>query len=459
MTMMQRLSRPLAGLFVLMATSTAFAFQFSRVELGVWNDPAFKKAFAESYMAETDIEPRITERERKQMMEVLELISANQKDTAEDKLRRMRNDASSAVFDFIQANIYFTSDRLDEAADTYRIAVEKFPKFRRAHKNLGIVCMRQLKYREAAASLSRVIELGGGDGLTYGLLGFAYANIEDHIAAESAYRMATLLDPRTIDWKMQLARTFFKQTRYADASSLLATLLEQTPDRTDLWLLQANAFIGLNQPMRAAENFEIVDRLGGSTVETLQMLGDIYINETLFERAVDTYIRAMALDPQSKVDRPLRAAALLVAQSEYDETLRLLDAIDAQRAGRLDDKARKDMLKLRSRIAVARGAGEEEFGVLREIVRIDPMDGEALILLGQYYGRAGDMEQAIFQFERAASIDDFTAEAKKEHGRLLVKQGKYAEALPLLRAALSLKPRESLKTYVHQVEQVARSKG
>ena len=104
MTMIQRLSLSIAGLVVLMSTSSASAFQFSATELSVWNDPAFKKAFAESYMAETDIEPRITERERKQVQEVLELISANQADAAEDKLRRYRNDASSAVFDFIQAN-------------------------------------------------------------------------------------------------------------------------------------------------------------------------------------------------------------------------------------------------------------------------------------------------------------------------------------------------------------------
>ena len=42
-------------------------------------------------------------------------------------------------------------------------------------------------------------------------------------------------------------------------------LLEENPTSSMLWLLQANAFIGLEQPLRAAENFEMVDALGKST--------------------------------------------------------------------------------------------------------------------------------------------------------------------------------------------------
>ena len=41
------------------------------VQLKIWNDPAFQKQFAESYLAETEIEPRVTVDERKQMQKVL----------------------------------------------------------------------------------------------------------------------------------------------------------------------------------------------------------------------------------------------------------------------------------------------------------------------------------------------------------------------------------------------------
>ena len=119
---------------------------------------------------------------------------------------------------------------------------------------MALIYIRQSDFPKALPALTRVVELGGADSLTYGLLGFAYASVEDHLAAESAYRMAILMDPQTLDWKMGLARSLFKQERYAEAVALCDRLIADHPDRADLWLLQANAFIGLKQPLKAAEN-------------------------------------------------------------------------------------------------------------------------------------------------------------------------------------------------------------
>ncbi|MFN9909722.1 MAG: tetratricopeptide repeat protein, partial [bacterium] len=67
--------------------------------------------------------------------------------------------------------------------------------------------------------------------------------------------MALLLDPKSKDWQLGLARTFFKQERWADAIALTQRLIAEKPAQTDLWLLQANAFIGSGQPMKAAQNY------------------------------------------------------------------------------------------------------------------------------------------------------------------------------------------------------------
>jgi tetratricopeptide (TPR) repeat protein len=93
--------------------------------------------------------------------------------------------------------------------------------------------------------------------------------------------------------------------------------------------------------------------------------------------------------------------------------------------------------------------------ILEEIVRLDPLEGETLILLGQFYATT-DMEKAIFYFERAAALEAFEASAKLRHGQLLVKNGKYQEALPLLKRAYELKPREEVQRYTEQVERAAR---
>jgi tetratricopeptide (TPR) repeat protein len=436
----------------------ADASPLSGAELETWNDPAFKKQYTESYIAETDIEPRLTTIEREQMQNILELIASDRMDKATALIEKHRGEAASAVFDFTLGNIYFQQEQLDQATAAYEIAVQKYPKFRRAWRNLGLSYVRESQFDKALTALTRVVELGGDDAITYGLIGFAYASVDNPTSAESAYRTAILLDPQTMDWKMGLARSLFKQERFAEAVALCDTLIAKHPDRADLWLLQANAYLGLKQPLSAAENYEFIDRLGKSTADTLSMLGDIYINEEIFDLAVNAYLRAMDQSPPSPPDRAIRAAKVLTARGALSQTQQLIERIEAVYGDQLDTSKRKDLLKLRARLAVANGASDEEVRVLEQIVALDPLDGEALILLGQHSSRAGEIEKAIFYYERAASLEAFEADAKVRHAQLLVKTGHYEAALPLLRRAQQLKPRDNIQDYLEQVERVAKGR-
>jgi tetratricopeptide (TPR) repeat protein len=428
-------------------------------QLAVFTDADFERRFAESYAAETDIEPKLADPEKKQMLEVLKFIQAEKMGEAAALIEQTRTPTSSAVFDFTLANIYFQDEKFDKALTEYANAVQKFPKFRRAWRNLALIHVRNGDVVKALPALTKVVELGGGDSMTYGLMGFAYSANDNPIAAESAYRMAILLDPATRDWKLGLAKSYFKQKRFADAVALTSELIAETPDAADLWLLQANAYIGQGQAMKAAQNYEVVDQLGKTTVESLNMLGDIYINEALYDNAVSCYERALAKTPRGAAERPIRAAKVMVARGAVIEAERLLGAVEKTYGTELAEADRKEMLKMKARMAVAKGAGDEEARILEEIVAIDPLDGEALILLGQYNGRKGDVEKAIFLYERAAKIEKVEADAKVRHAQLLVGQQRYSEALPLLRSAQQLKPRENIQQYLEQVERASKQRG
>jgi len=461
----------LAGLLAFIPVSGSIAAQdaapqelkpapLAAEKLDLLADPSVRAMIAASYLAESDIEPRVTEPERVIMAEVLELIGTEQTTAAMERLRKEIEAApnANALFDFTLANILFQQEKLEEAAPAYEKAVEKFPKFRRAWKNLALIRVRQSQFQQAVPALVRVISLGGGDATTYGLLGYSYSSVEDYLAAETAYRMAIMLDPATMDWKLGLARAFFKQERYAEAVALTNKLIEDNRERVDLWLLQANAYIGLNEPAEASRVYEIVDLLGGSTPESLNTLADIYTNQELYELAGATYVRAMELDKSGKPDRAIRAAKVLAARSAFAETRLVIESLEKIYGDKLDTEARKDLLKLSARLAVAQGASEEEVKVLMEIVELDPLDGEALILLGQQSARSGDNEKAIFYYERAAAIEKFEADAKVRHAQLLVGAGKYDEALPLLRRAQQINFRENIQEYLNQVEKAAKSR-
>jgi tetratricopeptide (TPR) repeat protein len=428
-------------------------------QVAIWRDPMFQQRFADSYLAETDIEPGpLTDDEREAMQAVVGLRADNQLDKAIAAMRERTGPTANAVFDLTLAKLLLERERNDEAAVAYRVAVEKCPRFRRAWNDLGLIHYRQGDHKAAAQAFGRVIELGGASPVIYGLLGFSHANNDDALAAESAFRMASMLDPTTIDWRMGLAHSLFKQRRFAEAASLFGTLIAQQPDRGDLWMRQAQAYLGMNETDKAAENLELVDRLGQSTAETLDTLGNIYVNDELFDLAAGAYERAIAKDGKGGLAIALRAAKAFAARSATAETQRLLDRLAALPAEQIDASTKKDVLRLRARVAMASGGGEEEAKVLEQIVAMDPLDGDALIKLGQYYQRAGQFEEAVFRYERAEGINEFEGDAKVRHAQLLVGQGKYAEALPLLRRAQAIQPRDNIQQYLEQVERVAQGR-
>lgn len=422
-----------------------------------WTDPDFQKRFLGSFGVNADIEPSVTAVERETLQEILPLF-ADDIEAAAAKLAEVTTPQSSAVFDFTLGNVRFQQGDLEQAAAHYEAAIEKFPSFRRAHKNLGLIRVRNGDFGAAIRSLSKVIELGGGDALSYGMLGYAYMNSEQYVSAESAYRRAALLEPDTLDWKMGLTQSVFKQSKHGEAVSLTEELIRKYPDRADFWLLQANAYIGLGQPLKAAENFELVQRMGKASVQSLKTLGDIYVNEELWDLAARSYRLAIEMKPDQPVSRPVNWVKILAQRGALPQARELLATIKRTAGDNLDDTARKDLLKLEARLALSEGEAGGAVDVLEEIVALDPLDGEALMLLGQHYARTGDLDRAIFYYERAESIDEVEAEANLRHAQLLVNSGKYQEAIPLLKRVQEIDPREDVSRYLEQVERVARAR-
>jgi tetratricopeptide (TPR) repeat protein len=436
------------------AASEAFAAGPGSVA-PVLQEAEYRRRFAESYLAESEVEPRLTSAERDQIQEILGLVAAERLPEALELLGKRSAASGNAVFDFTTGNIHFQREELGPAEEAFGRAVAKFPRFRRAWRHLGLVRLRRGAWASAVAALSRTVELGGGDAVTAGLLGFAHASAGNPLAAETAYRQAILLDPKTLDWKLGLGRSLFQQARYPEAVSLFDGLLAEHPDRAELWLAQGEAYARMQRPVQAAQNFEVADRLGAASKDCLENLGDIYANEGLFDLAVGAYLRALAKDLAASPKRALRAARFLASRALPVETRALLDGIQAACGDRLAASASKEILMLRARVAAAEQAGEEEVRLLEEIVALDPQDGEALLQLGQLRARTGDAESAILLFERAAALEAFESDAKVRHAQLLVGQGRYAQALPLLRRAQTLKPRDSLRDYLDQVERAA----
>jgi len=441
-----------------------------------WDDPSFVKSFIGSYGVKAEAEPTVTREEAQFLGRLVEQIKADLPGAVRSLQSAMKPDSSGA-FDFTLANLQLQQGRLaqtpadrkanyDAAILHYEAAIKKFPGFLRAHKNLGLVYAEQQRFPEALTALTRALELGGEDGNAYGVMGYCYLNASKHLSAKVAYSKALLFAPDNVNWKIGYAECLRRLEEHREAAGLFDELILNAPDDASYWLYQADAFHRLGQDDRAAQNYEVVRRMGKGGPQVLNLLGDIYSNLGLLELAFGAYQEAFDREPTQDLTRPLRSVEILTGYGRHQDAETLLERIRQKAADRLSATQQLDSLRLAARIQLATKRETEAIKTLEQIVAREPMDGESLLLLGDGYAclRGDDPQQrreqiakAVLYYERAEKIARHAHRALIQHAQLLVAEQEYTKALPLLRRAQQLEPRDTVARYLEQVERIAKT--
>ena len=423
--------------------------------LQFWNKPEFVNKFMATYGVKSEVEPKISADENDLFEKLIPLIQSNPNQAIATLVAEITPE-SSAALEFTLGNLYVQSNDYPRAIVQYRAAIKKFPDFQRAHMNLGVVLIQNNQHAEAQKELARTLELGGEDGNIYGLLGYCHLIGENFLSAEAAYRKALLFSPDKNDWKLGLAQCQLQQHKYGESVALFGEMIQKNPDNADYWLHQANGYLGLAESQKAATNYEIVRRMGKADSKVLNQLGDIYVNEGTYKLAYDAYREAVTLDKAKETAPPIRAVDILISVGEYDHASALLENIREIRKSEFGEEDHLKVLQLEARLLLAKGEEAKAITALEQIVEKDPLDGESLLILADYYGRNDKSEEAGLYFQRAEQIDDFEVRAKIAHAQFHVSRSAYAKAVPLLKSAQSKRPRDSVQRYLNQVEKLAR---
>jgi Flp pilus assembly protein TadD len=423
-----------------------------------FKDPAFARSFLGGYGVKADIEPKFDPTKTNEVAFYREVAAVMQEDLAKAAylISTNLNADANPVFDYTLGTILLQNGESGKAIKHLEEAIAKFPTFLRAWKNLGMAHVRAGNFSEAIKPFTRVVELGGVDGQLYGLLGYCYMNGERYLPAEAAYRNAMIFMPDHKDWKMGLIKCLIGQSKLPEAGRMVAEMLAKDPNDASLWALQASVFTQQEDYASAAVNYEILRKLGKIEFRQLMVLGDIYMSRDARDLALEVYLEGVDKEEPGKAERSVRAASILASRGAFTEAEQLARKIRALHGGKIQADDDLKLLKVTSKSAFARGDADEAVQVLEKVIEKNPVDGEALLMVGDHYYKRQEFEKAEFRFDLAGRINGFEADALVKKAQIKVKQQKYTLAVEELRKAQKLKPRDSVQRYLEAVERMLR---
>ena len=181
-------------------------------------------------------------------------------------------------------------------------------------------------------------------------------------------------------------------------------------------------------------------------------MGDLYHNLGLHNPSLVNYELALGKKEKLSLSRFVRVARILIRRGSYQDGFSYLEKIDRAFGNSYSNEERKDVQLLQAEVLKAVGKKEMSEKILREIVETNPLEGKALIMLGQYAWENKEHIQATLYFERAAKTKESKVQALIEHARMRVSTRDYEQAVLLLQEVQILDPQPRVDRYLKSIQ-------
>ena len=417
---------------------------------------AFRKRFIASYGINESIEPKLESKDRKLYEAALPHIQENPREAIRIVEEGLPKEPIKPAFQFLLGNLYYQIQDHQNSKQALIRAVNAFPAFRRAYRTLGLIYIQSENYPESVDVWRKVIELGGGDAQSYGLLAYSHLSMEKFTSALAAYRQALIFKPESKDFRRGQVHCLLALESHAEASGLLEELIEDEPMETDFWLMQANLFLKQSRYQDAIANLEIVRTMEKVEYKELQLLGDLYLQEGMSKHSLDAYTSALKMlarfDNASNWIKPLK---IYTQRSHLSEARQYLKTLEQILPAKTQEHHKETLLVAEGALAMESGDTATTLNILLPVVKANPMQGEALLIVGRAYHQDDKPEEAEFHFERARSIPEVQQKALIALGRLQISKGDIEKSLGFFQDAYRITPNEALSKYIKRLEQYA----
>ena len=284
----------------------------------------------------------------------------------------------------------------------------------------GLLLAENHQYAEAVKQFE-AIPVGDRDFAVCQNLGLAYSRLRQHEEAQRAFEQALRLDPSNPEPYFTIGLDLLDGRNPDQAVYPLTQAHQKAPQRVDIACALMEALLQTRQLVRAGDLLAEVRARAPNDAAVMETEGDLYVAEGEEAKALDSYRRALQLNPENLSARLSLAKAYLrldqiaQAKTEFEKVLR-------------SDPTNADAHAGLGRIALRAGQEDLALGELSAALRQDPNELDANEDLAAIRTRRSEFVEAEGFLERLVRLEPNKARYHYQLGRVLLKLGKAAEA-------------------------------
>ena len=301
--------------------------------------------------------------------------------------------------------------------------------------NRAVELQRQEQWPEAADAWRKFLELEPSHANAHANLGAVLSRLGQYEEAVRSYDNALRLNPRLTDALFNLGVAHYRAGQFAKAAEAFNRFLASRPDAWQAQQMLGLALVELGRDEDAAPLLEAALKSNPQDASLLFGLGLAYLRMKRPE--VKTVIERLAATTNGEPFAHLLRGQNCLADSDFQNAVEALEA-----AAKLSD----DLPRLHFSLGVAylrTGRNQEAIRAFERELRRMPHDYWTLYYLAFLHDAEGRLDAARESAQLALALQPRSADAGALLGKVLLKQGKAAEAVPPLEIAVAQNPNDA----------------
>lgn len=310
----------------------------------------------------------------------------------------------------------------------------------------GQLLLRTGHRTEALAALQQAVQAAHGDPHAYFEVAEALRASGAYADAITYYRRGLEVDPRSRHGRLALAETLFLAGQYPEAVQIADPLLKEDPNDLAAWKARADSFRAMGRPSEVLYSLKAILLLEPENGPALLEMYRLHHDAKDTKEAYDTLAHLLASNAPEAQDATLHLergdlAASLGKTEEANQAY--------ETAASLDPMMKVEIATRRARLRLSAGRPDLALEVLEEGMKAvpagSPSSVAALLLRAEILGALERPVEARVAYEEVRQRDPKSPVALAGVGKTMLDEGKHAEAVEFLRAAIpQVPPQESL---------------